>query len=99
MLRSNGFVHSRTTILLLKFNKGRWTPLVTQLDLYIDSNYLIRCGGRLLNADIPNAARNPVLLPKTSELTRLIISYYHEGSLHSGVNDPIFFIFDNGSGS
>ncbi len=62
---------------------------MTQLDLYLDSDSLVCCKGRLLNADIPQAARNPILLPKFSEISRLVISYYHERSLHSGVSDTI----------
>ncbi|XP_045033907.1 uncharacterized protein LOC116928660 [Daphnia magna] len=70
----------------------RRPPLVTQLDLYLDENLVIRCRGRLLNADISRAAQNPVLLPKNTDLTRLIIRYYHERSLHSGISIAICHI-------
>jgi hypothetical protein len=56
----------------LRDKKGRRPPLVTQLDLYLDGDYLIRCKGRLLNADIPQAARNPILQPKSSEISILV---------------------------
>ncbi len=72
--------------------KGRQPPSVTQLDLYLDNDSLIRCKGRLLNTDIPQAARNHVLLPKSSETSGLVISYFHERSLHSGVSDTICHI-------
>lgn len=52
---------------------GRRPPFVTQLDLYLDDDLVIRCRGRLLNAVISSAAQNPVLLPKNTDLTRLII--------------------------
>jgi hypothetical protein len=52
--------------------KGRQPPLVTQLDLYLDNDSLIRCIGWLLNTDIPQAARNPILQPKSSEISILV---------------------------
>ena len=42
--------------------------LRNQLDLYLDEHGLLRCGGRLENADISEAARHPLLLPKMINL-------------------------------
>ncbi|XP_045022891.1 uncharacterized protein LOC123466814 [Daphnia magna] len=92
-IRSFQYRNFAAEIEYLRDMKGRRPPLVTQLDLYIDSDSPIRCRGRLLNADIPKTTRNPILLPKSSEITRLIISYYHERSLHSGVMKSIVRLY------
>ena len=49
-----------------KSNKFR-----TQLGLYIDNNGLIRCKGRLENAEICEGSRYPLLLPKYHRYTDL----------------------------
>jgi hypothetical protein len=70
-------------------HKGRRPALISLLDLYLDADSIIRCRGRLNNADLSSDARNPILLPKNTELTRLIIQHFHERTLHSGVSYTI----------
>ena len=64
-------------------------PLVKQLRLYLDSDGIISCGGRIHNAPLGYAAKFPYLLPKKHELTKLIVFDAHENQLHSGVNSTI----------
>ena len=64
-------------------------PLVKQLRLYLDSDGIIRCGGRIHNTPLGYAAKFPYLLPKKHELTKLIVFDAHENQLHSGVNSTI----------
>ena len=59
--------------------------LRNQLDLYLDEHGLLRCGGRLENADISEAARHPLLLPKNDKFTDLIIESHHKKAMHVGV--------------
>ena len=42
-----------------------YNTLKKQLGLFRDEKGLWRCGGRLQNADIPYAARRPILLPRS----------------------------------
>ena len=37
------------------------------------------------DADLPIEARNPILFPKNTEITRLIIRHRHDRGFHSGV--------------
>jgi hypothetical protein len=69
--------------------KGRRPALVSQLDLFLDQDSLIRCRGRLQDADLPIDARNPILLPKNTEIARLIIRHHHDRGFHSGVSSTI----------
>ena len=63
--------------------------LVKQLRLYLDSDGIIRCGGKIHNASLGYAAKFPYLLPNKHELTKLSVFDAHENQLHSGVNCTI----------
>ncbi|CAA9997912.1 unnamed protein product [Nesidiocoris tenuis] len=55
------------------------------LNCFLDSNGLLRVGGRLQNASQLTAdQRNPIVLPVRSNLTKLIIKNEHKRSLHAG---------------
>ena len=47
---------------------------------------LLRVGGRLSRSSLPLEAKHPVILPKDSHVTRLILRELHEMSGHSGRN-------------
>ena len=51
---------------------------------------LIRCNGRLNFAEhLPFSARCPIILPRKSWVTMLIVKYYHEKMGHHGVNHTL----------
>ena len=50
----------------------------------MDNSGLIRCQGRLENAELCEGARHPLLLPKSHRYTDLIIQCYHERAFHTG---------------
>ncbi|XP_054259832.1 uncharacterized protein LOC128984526 [Macrosteles quadrilineatus] len=60
------------------------TPAVQRLDPFIDSSGILRVGGRLEKAQLPYNAKHPMLLPKNSHLTYLLIDHYHLNYLHVG---------------
>ena len=49
----------------------------SQLGLFVDDKGLIRCGGKLSNAELPYSAKYPVLLPRSHPITTLIIQRCH----------------------
>ncbi|CAL8130036.1 unnamed protein product [Orchesella dallaii] len=57
-----------------------------KLTPYIDEEGLIRVEGRLHHAPIPVSRQHPIILPKSSHLTNLIIRDVHERHYHSGNN-------------
>ena len=59
--------------------------IVKQLGLKVDSDGVIRCYGRLHNAEIPYDAKYPKLLPRNDHLTYLIVMDCHERLFHAGV--------------
>ena len=44
----------------------------------------MRVGGRIRKANLPRTLKNPVILPKASHISSLIISQVHEKTHHSG---------------
>ncbi|XP_065182717.1 uncharacterized protein LOC135813554 [Sycon ciliatum] len=56
-----------------------------KLRLFLDENRLIRCRGRLENAELCYQAKYPVLIPQTHPITLLIINDCHLMTMHGGV--------------
>lgn len=50
---------------------------------------LLRCKGRLQNANLVESARLPILLPTKDKLTNLIIQDIHKKLLHSGISHTL----------
>lgn len=65
-------------------NKKR-PSLVSQLDLFISAEGLLRCNVCLTNSQLKGDAIHPILLPKTSWLSTLIISARHALMMHGGI--------------
>ncbi|CAI6355096.1 unnamed protein product [Macrosiphum euphorbiae] len=65
--------------------KSEVTPSsLAQLAPYTDVNGVIRVGGRLRFSDVHHEAKHPILLPRSSHLTDLLIRHYHLSFLHGG---------------
>lgn len=59
--------------------------ILTSLTPQLDDSGLLRVGGRLHFADINDDLKHPIILPKQSFLTELIIRDAHKATLHGGV--------------
>ena len=70
-------------------NKTSRPPLIRQLKLFLDKDYIIRCGGRIHNAKIDSETKFPCLLPKKHPLTALVVHHTHKIHLHTGVNATV----------
>ena len=53
------------------------------LDPVLDSDGVMRVGRRIQKANLPHTLKNPVILPKSSHISSLIISHVHERTHHS----------------
>ena len=76
-LKKEGFVKKASTL-------GRLDPVL--------ANEVLRVGGRLGRADVPLEARHPMILPKDSHVTRLILEEIHERTGHSGRNYMLSYL-------
>ena len=59
------------------------------LQLFLDGSGIIRCGGRLKNAPISKDTRYPILLPRHSHFTYLVVKDCHERVMHNGIGDTL----------
>ena len=69
--------------------QGNFNILKHQLGLFLNDKGLWRCGGRLQNAEIPYSAKYPVLLPRSQQLTALVVRDAHLCVYHNGVKETL----------
>ena len=67
----------------------RRLPLVKQLQLFLDSSKLLRCGGRIHNAPVNHNTKFPFLLPANHRFTALIVYAAHANQLHGGTHSTV----------
>ncbi|KAK3729896.1 hypothetical protein QZH41_001714 [Actinostola sp. cb2023] len=60
------------------------TSSIYKLDPFIDQDGLVRVGGRIGNADVPEEVRHPVILPRKCHVTTLLIRSLHQKVNHMG---------------
>lgn len=51
---------------------------------FLDADLLLRVGGRLKNADIPFDEMHPIIIPRKSRLSHLLIDETHMQTMHGG---------------
>ncbi|GFX70856.1 integrase catalytic domain-containing protein [Trichonephila clavipes] len=58
----------------------------------IDSDGLLRVGGRLSNSDLPYVNKHPAILPGNNNLAGQIIAYFHRKNLHTGASSLLHYV-------
>lgn len=69
---------------ILREGRAKLKGAVARLNPFIDSDGLLRVGGRLRKADLPFGSRHPLLLPKGGPLVELLVSDRHVRNAHAG---------------
>ena len=69
--------------------KGKQPAIIHQLGFYLDDDGLIQCRGRLQYAQLPHSTKYPILIPKESHLSTLIVRATHCLVLHGGVRETL----------
>ena len=82
------FFHKELNNLQCKSKKPAPT-LIRQLDLFIDDTGIIRCTGRYKYSTLPYQRKYPILLPKDSVFTKLLIEDRHKRMNHSGLKTTL----------
>ena len=67
-----------------------------KLDPFIDEEGLIRVGGRLEYSTLPFEVKHPIVLPRSSQVTDLIIDHFHKKVKHQGKGMTMNEIRSNG---
>ena len=70
-------------------NPGKIPPLVSDLNLFLASDGLLRCKGRVNKSELTYNAKNPILLPRNTHLTRLLIRDTHNKVHHMGISQTL----------
>ena len=83
MLQMNGEFTDRRRAKQRNFNFKKCSSLY-RLDPYLDANDILRVGGRLRRANMPEVSKHPVILPRRSHITNLILQYCHQATKHQG---------------
>ena len=70
----------------LKANTKRLkqTSSIQRLDPFLDASGLVRVGGRIRRSDLSLQEKHPIILPKNSHITTLVIRHYHDAVQHQG---------------
>ena len=68
---------------------SKFKQFKVSLSLYTDERGVLRSGGRIHSASLPHDAKFPILLPKNSHFTNLIIRASREKVMHNGVRDTL----------
>ncbi|XP_066919725.1 uncharacterized protein [Clytia hemisphaerica] len=67
-----------------QMNSLKKSSQLINLSPFLDSNNLLRVGGRIRNADIPFESKHPIILPRKCITTNLIIEHLHQNLHHAG---------------
>ena len=73
--------------------KMKW---LTKLDPFIDSDGLLKVGGRLQNSEQSNQIKFPIILPRKGKISQRLIEWYHGKVQHCGRSTTINEIRSNG---
>lgn len=69
----------------LKSNKPiKSNSKILNLNPFLGEDKLLRVGGRLQNSILSYASKHPIILPRSSHITNLIIQYFHYRYYHTG---------------
>lgn len=56
---------------------------IKKLNPYLDHRGLLRAGGRLEHASLPESSRYPIILSSNHHVVRLLVQHYHIDNLHA----------------
>ena len=68
---------------------ANYKQLEKDLNLQKDEENIIRCRGRLKNSSMEYYAKYPIILPKDSKFTELVVKHYHKLVFHNGVSETL----------
>lgn len=67
-----------------------------KLDPFIDSDGILRVGGRLRRANLSDEIKFPIILPRNSHITMLIAKHFHQRASHQGKGITLNEVRSNG---
>ena len=68
----------KNTELKAKTKRLKQTSSIQRLDPFLDASGLVLVGGRIRRSDLSLQEKHPIILPKNSHITTLVIRHYHD---------------------
>lgn len=65
---------------------------IANLCPFIDSDGIVRCHGRLRNANIPYDEQNPIIVPSRSRLAKMLLDEAHEETAHGNIQIMLHYV-------
>jgi phage-related protein len=65
-------------------NKMKHSSSLYRLDPFLDNVGLLRVGGRVRQAEVSLEVKHPLIMPKRSHITELLIQHFHKIEHHQG---------------
>ncbi|KAJ8982007.1 hypothetical protein NQ317_004094 [Molorchus minor] len=84
--------HTQQNNFAEELSHTRFSKPLRKLQAFLDNDGLLRVGGRLKHASLSYSAKHPILLPRQSRLTLLLIQFYHERFFHAGFRSTHFLL-------
>ena len=81
--------HFQSEIDFLSGISKQSTLYISQFNLFIDENGLLRCRTRLQNAATEFHTKNPMLLPARNLFSKLVVLQCHKEVLHNGTRETL----------
>ena len=80
----------RQEIEYLQSNKGQKPPLyITQFNLFLDEDKLLRCRTRINKASVVESGKQPILLPTNNYFSELVVQDCHQRIFHNGTRETL----------
>ena len=95
MKQENADIDSRVFAKQRKANMKTSRSLY-KLDPFLDVNGILRVGGRLTRASLTDDTKFPIILPRNSHVTKLIVKHFHERTHHQGKGMTLNEVRSNG---
>lgn len=93
IIRSNQSVSFRDEIALLKEGESlKKKSSIRSLDPFLDSDQILRVGGRLKLSSLPIVRKHPIIVSAKSYFARLYTRYVHEKYFHAGKKFILSFL-------
>ena len=70
-------------------SKSRHPSIIHQLGLFLDKDDVIRCRGRIEHSSLLFDTKYPILIPKESYLSKLIVMAMHARVMYNGVGETL----------
>ena len=73
-------------------DKSNLKQFQIKLGVYLDTDNIYKCKGRLVNSSLPEYSKAPIFLPKESYFSNVIILKSHQNLKHNGIKDKINYV-------